>query len=163
MMSASDYLSVEFRLQAVGDDPWEVVVLSDRSSAIRVGRDDAASVMRVAREIDPASDADLRFIAHGPDDLRHLLAHLRGAHHLKSIELDEIASRVKYASEGPWVALLESGGGLGGSTAISVGEYGADPDMYLWIGSALATDEYFTLVAAMRQDIPALLAEVSSR
>jgi hypothetical protein len=58
------------------------------------------------------------------------------------------------------MAFIESDGGIGGSDVIRVSESDSEADMYLWMGTALASSAIFRFVAEGRQDVPAVLAAV---
>jgi len=102
---------------------------------------------------------DLVFIAHAQADVARLIAHLRGQLSVSQRELGVMEKRAAQASPGPWRAFLESDGGIGGSSVIWVSEADNEPDLYLWLGSDPASDADFEFVAAVRQDLPRLLAE----
>lgn len=125
----------------------------------------------------PAGANDLDFIAAARQDVPRLVAEIRrssgalGEHPdagLTDAELDEIVRRANEATSAPWEASVESRGGLGGESFIRTG--GVDdssPDMYVtlsyWKGppsSVPAGANDFDFIAAARQDVPRLVAEI---
>jgi hypothetical protein len=83
---------------------------------------------------------------------------------LEDDELDAIEARCRAASPGPWKAFVEGRDHWGGDDFIRVSDLDEEPDMYVsradagGIRPASVVDLDF--IAAARQDIPALLAEV---
>lgn len=77
-------------------------------------------------------------------------------------ELDVIEARCKAASPGPWKSFVEGRDHMSGDDFIRVG--GDEPDMYVSrhtsSGLRPASAEDLDFIAAARQDIPRLLAEV---
>lgn len=80
-------------------------------------------------------------------------------------ELEAIEARVRAASPGPWTSYVEGRDHWGGDDFIRISEQDDQPDMYVsrhGPGSALrpasTADQDF--IAAARQDIPRLLAEI---
>jgi len=79
-------------------------------------------------------------------------------------ELDAIEARSKAASPGPWRSFVEGRDHLGGDDFIRVSDDSDEPDMYVIRAEAGATrpasvaDQDF--IAAARQDIPTLVAEL---
>ena len=122
-----------------------------------------SAVMRVMRDLRPASEDDVTFIAHARDDVRRLVDAVRGIAPLSEEELRAIAARCNAASPGPWKAFLEEDGGIGGSNVIWVSDAEDQPDLYLWLGTKIAPRGDFEFVAQARQDIPRLLSELNAR
>lgn len=128
-------------------------------------------LLRVTRERAPASAADVEFIAHARQDVERMVEGLRGAVELTTEELQDIDTRCRRASPGPWMVSLESDGGAGGSNVITVGFDDSEPDLYLWRGGDwsswrhddVASDGDFEFVASVRQDIPKLLEALRSK
>lgn len=83
---------------------------------------------------------------------------------LSDAELDAIESRVLSASPGPWRAFVEGRDHWSGDDFIMVSEADGQPDMYVSRSDASGTWPASTpdldFIAASRQDVPALLAEV---
>ena len=121
---------------------------------IEAGR---TSDLRVTRDGNPASAADVDFVTSSRDDLERLVAHARGGSPSSAEQLDEIEERVRLAGPGPWHAFLQSDGGIGGTSVLRVSDEDDEPDMYLWRGDELASDADFELVAAARNEIPRLI------
>lgn len=162
-MSHDHLISIEARLNALGEGPWEVVTLSDGHPGFQVTTAvDGPLLLRVTRESQPANADDVQFIAHAPEDLRRLLNHVRGERRCSAKDLDVIKTRAGKASRPPWKAFLKSKGGVGGDSVIRVSEEDDEPDLYLWIDSEPAPDVYFEFVAAARQDVLELLEEAQS-
>lgn len=159
-MNELDLRAVEARLEAVAD--LEMRVAESTEGKIRiVGRlGDEEVEIEVRRDLMPAEEGDLRFVGGALADMRHLLRAIRSGEQPTSSEIAAIESRVASASPGPWTAFIETDGGQAGCDVIRVSERDDQPDMYLWTGSDLAPSRLFRLIAAARQDIPALLALV---
>jgi hypothetical protein len=104
----------------------------------------------------------VEFIAHAPDDLRRLIAHVKGEQRCTRDDLHAISNRVANTAPAPWRAFLKSEGGVGGDSVIWVSEADEEPDLYLWIDLEPAPDAYFEFVAAARQDMTELLEEAQS-
>lgn len=156
----SDVESVQVRLDAASGERWELTRDLDGRPAVRVvypgGLD---KVMRVCRDADDASPADVDFVAHSRQDLQYLLD-ARAGGPCSDDHLDAIAARADRASSGPWNAFLEEEGGMGGESVIWITNNDVEPDMYLRFASKLAPSDDLLLVGEARQDIPRLLAEV---
>jgi hypothetical protein len=79
-------------------------------------------------------------------------------------ELDAIEARCQAASPGPWRAFVEGRDHWGGDDFIRVSDLGEEPDMYVSraaeAGLRPASPADLDFIAAARQDIPKLLAEV---
>lgn len=73
------------------------------------------------------------------------------------LELQEMEARAAAAQPGPWKSWVEGRDFLSGSNFIQTGE-GADRGDDIEMGGATAEDQDF--MAAARQDIPRLIAEV---
>jgi hypothetical protein len=159
-MNESDLRAAEVRVEAVADLEMEVAEGADGRVRI-VGRlGDEEVEIRVRRDLESAGEGDIRFVAGALADLRRLLRVVRSGEQLTPGEFASIESRVEAASPGPWTAFIETDGGQAGCDVIRISERDNQPDMYMWIGSDLAPSPVFRLVAAARQDIPALLEYV---
>ena len=80
---------------------------------------------------------------------------------LTDAQLEDIRSRLEFATPGPWTSIVEGRDQLGGDSFIMIGTPDRrGDDLYLSRGShpASAADQDF--VAASRQDIPRLLGEI---
>jgi hypothetical protein len=80
-------------------------------------------------------------------------------------EIAAIEARVLAASAGPWTSYVEGRDHLGGDDFIRIGEQDALPDMYVSMfgpgpGQRTASVPDQDFIAAARQDVPRLLAEV---
>lgn len=79
-------------------------------------------------------------------------------------DLEAIEARCAAASPGPWTSFVEGRDHMSGDDFIRVGESDDEPDMYVSragagsVRPASAADLDF--IAAARQDVPALIAEV---
>jgi hypothetical protein len=120
--------------------------------------DGTGQLMRLTRDLQPASANDVTFVSAARQDIQRLIAALRLGDAVGDHELAEIERRCRAASPGPWQAFLESDGGIGGSSVIRVSDDDDELDLYLWIGKDLAPDADFEFVASAREDIPRLLA-----
>ncbi|MEV7211476.1 hypothetical protein AB0O31_00065 [Kitasatospora cineracea] len=89
---------------------------------------------------------------------------------LTDVELDAMEGRIAGATPGPWAALLETRRGIGGASCIQVGPGVAEQDdeMYLSrfiggrevLGPDRQSDADLDFIAAAREDMPRLVAEV---
>jgi hypothetical protein len=80
-------------------------------------------------------------------------------------EIAAIEARVLAASAGPWTSYVEGRDHFGGDDFIRIGEQDALPDMYVSMlgpgpGQRTASVPDQDFIAAARQDVPRLLAEV---
>ncbi|GHH77258.1 hypothetical protein GCM10017772_37790 [Promicromonospora soli] len=79
-------------------------------------------------------------------------------------ELDAIEARCKAASPGPWKSFIEGRDHRSGDDFIQVGDDADGPDMYVSrhtsSGLRPASAQDLDFIAAARQDIPDLLAEL---
>jgi hypothetical protein len=76
-------------------------------------------------------------------------------------ELHAMQQRVDAASKGPWQSFIEGRDHFSGDDFIRVGDFHDDePDMYVYRDRAPASDVDLDFIAAARQDIPRLIAEV---
>jgi hypothetical protein len=160
-MDADELAAIERRCRAASGETWEAMPLDDGTLGIRVVfRDGTYGIMRLSRDFQPASAADVAFVAAARRDIQRLIGVLRSGEPLGDQELEEIARRCQAATAGPWRAFLESEGGLGGSSVICVSDTEDAADLYVWLGATLAPDADFDFVASARQDIPRLLDAV---
>ena len=161
MMSEHEFAAIEARVAAATGDSWGPGLDEAGMPVVCVHlRDGAEEVLRVTRDRAPAGEDDVHFVAHARIDLQHLIASLGGAAPLPDEELDRIEARSARASPAPWTVFLEEDGGTAGCNVIWVSGNDDEPDLYLWLGPDLAPSADFEFVAAARQDIPSLLAEV---
>lgn len=72
-------------------------------------------------------------------------------------ELQIIEDRWKAARDGMWVSFIEGRDHLGGSSFIKVGEGESRTDDIELTGATVADQDF---IAACKQDIPALIAEI---
>jgi hypothetical protein len=161
VMSEDDLHTIEARAETASGERWLAGGDDDGATVVHVEhRDGSTSVMRLTRDLGPASEADVAFVAHSRDDIGRLVRAIRGQARLTAEDIRQIAARSDQASNGPWQAFLESDGGMPGSNMISIpgGDY--EPDLYLWLDTRIAPDADFEFVAHARQDIPSLLKEV---
>ncbi len=163
MMRQEDVRVISDRLAALSGEEWALGYDSDGVAAVSVrGRDGGEQMLRVKREFQNASVADVVFIAHARNDVRRLLAALRQATPMSADELSDIEHRMDEISPGPWMVSLESGGGLAGCNVITVSHEDDEPDMYLWLEGDLAPDPDWVFAAHARHDIPMLLSAARS-
>jgi hypothetical protein len=161
VMSEDDLLAIEARARAASGERWLPGRDADGAAVVHIQhRDGSTSILRLTHDCDPASAADVAFVAHSRDDVGRLVRAVRGQTALSAEDVQRIAARCDQASNGPWQAFLESDGGMGGSSMIWIGEGDYNPDLYLWLDSRIAPDEDFEFVAQARQDIPRLLDEI---
>jgi hypothetical protein len=160
-MRANELAAIEARLAAATGDRWRPGSDPDGVPVVYVGFPDGREdVLRITRERVPASIGDIDFIGHARRDLERLIGAVRGVADLADAELDQIEARLAGASPAPWRVFLEADGGIGGSNVISVSDGDDEPDLYIWRDGKLASDGDFEFIAAARQDIPDLIAEV---
>lgn len=160
-MRADELAAIEARLAAATGDRWQPGSDPEGVPVVYVGFPDGREdVLRITRERVPASIGDINFIGYARRDLERLIGVVRGVADLADAELDQIEARLASASPAPWRVFLEADGGIGGSNVISVSDGDDEPDLYLWRDGKLAADVDFEFVAAARQDIPDLIAEV---
>jgi len=149
------------RAAAASGTSWDLARTTDGEPSITVRFSDGRrESLRLTRDQQPASAADVEFVAHSRADVGRLSATLSGRDVLSEIELRAIEKRARQASPSPWRPFLETDGGTGGSSVIWVTDSDDEPDLYLWLGDSLAPPEDFEFVAAARADIPRLLAAV---
>jgi hypothetical protein len=155
-LGSIDVHAIEACAAATSGLRWELAADANGDPVVDVIRTDLTrGVLRLTREVVNAGIDDVRFVAFARADTEILLKHLRGQTSLNDRHLAEIARRYERASPAPWIASLESQGGLGGCNVISVTATDDDqPDLYLWFGDQLAPDGDWEFVAAARQDIP---------
>jgi hypothetical protein len=77
---------------------------------------------------------------------------------LTDSELDAIERRCAAASPAPWTAF--TGPGIGGPDFIRVSDDDGELDMYVERDGAPAAREELDFIAAARQDVPRLVAEI---
>ena len=164
-MSEIDLPAIQRRLAAATGDRWELNPNTVGGPAVDVQfQGGGHEVLRVKRDQAPAGINDVEFVAHARRDLERLVeGEQNAAAALTNVELAEIRARCVRASPVPWTAFLESDGGIGGCNVIRVSDGDHEPDLYLWLGDALAPDADFEFVSAARQDIPNLLMAALSR
>ena len=87
-------------------------------------------------DCDPASAADVAFVAHSRDDVGRLIRAVRGQAALSAEDVQGIAARCDQAGNGPWRAFLEPDGGMGGSNVTWIGDRRCrgDASPNLWRG-----------------------------
>jgi hypothetical protein len=73
--------------------------------------------------------------------------------------IDAVANR---AAPGPWTAFIEEVQPIGGPSVIWVGG-DDDPDMYLWLGTKIASPGDVNFVAHAREDVPTLVEAIRAR
>jgi len=159
LMTMESYLD-EIQARLVGIRGITAEVVSDPGGNAKILADAGGrrEELRVMRDLQTAGNGDVLFVGHAFSDVERLLEVVRSGTHLSVEDAAEIAIRITTASPGPWTAFIESDGGQAGCDVIRVSESDDEPDMYLWIGSDLASSAIFRFAAAARQDIPALLA-----
>jgi hypothetical protein len=139
-----DYIgAVAARVAAVADlETWLAEPVEGRPRIMgRLGSETVA--LDVRRDLEPAAENDVQFVASALTDLRRLLSAIRSGEQLAPDELSSISSRVEAASPGPWAAFIEADGGQAGCDFIRVSNSDDQPDMYLWIGSDLLHPQSF--------------------
>jgi hypothetical protein len=158
-----DLEAVQSRFAAATPGPW-VLADSGPDCCIVLAALHGPIRMYVRRDVEPAGREDIEFIAHLPDDVGFLLSALVAGFVRDSdaVRISEIESRATAATPGPWWEFLESRGGLGGSSMISVRSDEFSPDIYLWRETEIAPDADIEFVAHARQDVPHLVAAVRS-
>ncbi|HEY3718477.1 MAG TPA: hypothetical protein VGL39_28485 [Jatrophihabitantaceae bacterium] len=158
MSDEIDVASTVALMRAASADAWVMNDEAEGQPVILVRRlTEDGVTLRVTRDHSPALEEDVRFIAHAGQDVNYLVARLRDGRRGPMARIEEIETRCRLASPGPWRAFLESDGGIGGSSVIQVSESDGEPDMYLWLDDAPAPDAYFGFVASVRQDLQRLL------
>lgn len=164
MISDVELGEIEDRAASTTGVRWGPGRAPDGSHVITVELDDgSAQQISMTREREPASAYDVEFVAHGRNDAEGLIAFLRGTAPLSTEQLEEVARRCDRASPAPWKLFLESDGGVGGGSVIWVSDQDDESDLYLWAGSKPAAEVDFEFVAAIRQDLPRLIAEARGR
>lgn len=144
--------------------PWTVERGSDGVAHIRTGRTDGESRLFVRRDLVPADNSDVEFIALARAAVPRLLGALE-CEDVASIsegELDEIEAVVTAASAAPWRPFIEEWEPIGGCSMIWIGD-GDAPDMYVWLGDDIAPAPDIDFIGYSRQDVPFLIAEVRRR
>lgn len=75
--------------------------------------------------------------------------------------LRKLEALVEAATPGPWEAFLEEHGGLAGCSFIRMGSFDdAVPDMYVYHEEKIAPGRDLDFIAAARNYMPSLLAEI---
>lgn len=161
MISETELRDMQARADAASGDTWHPGE-ENGSPVVIVAADRERSVLTLRRDLAPASAADVAFVAHARDDLARLITALVGGAELTATEWATIAARSDSASPGPWTPFLTDDGGIGGSNVIWVSDDDDQPDLYIWIDSEPAPNGDYEFVAHVREDIPRLLAELSS-
>jgi hypothetical protein len=164
MISDVELAEIEAREAAATGIRWKLGSTQDGRKVVLIEFGDGSTgQISVTREDKPAGEDDVAFIAHSRDDVRALVASLRNESQIPFERLEDATSRCKNASPSPWKVFLESDGGVGGNSVIWVSDADAEPDLYLWVDSEPAADADFEFVAAVRQDLPRLLAAARER
>jgi hypothetical protein len=150
------------RLERSSPGPW--VPESGGSPTIRTGRPDGKR-FHIRRELDPASDGDVAFIARARSAIPRLLDALGGPGQpqVSDAELEAIDAAIARASGGPWTAFIEEAQPIGGCSMIWAGDEPDAADMYVWLEDAVAPAADIEFIATARQDLPLLLSEVRFR
>lgn len=156
-----DFLGIAERLGSLDSVEWESKVDSSGPVIEIVESHGTRRLLRVLREMQPGSTADVRFVAHSVADVTLLLSAARDGTSIGSAEVELMKARADGASPMPWCAFLESDRGMAGASVIWVTESDDERDLYLEIDGHPAPDSYFEFVAHVRQDIPALLEYLS--
>jgi len=168
-MDQAEGARIRERLRASSGTSWVAQLDDQMRPILRIAHANGTRAsLRVTRERSPASLADVEFIAHSHGDMGLLLDAFEGRTKPDQAKLELIAGRCEAATPGPWLVSLESDGGTGGSSVITVTHDDGEPDMYLWRGddwtcwntTDLASDPDYEFVATARQDIPTLLAHL---
>jgi hypothetical protein len=152
------------RLEAASPQPWTLAFDVDGSRYIQTSREGDESRLFVKRDLDPASDADLEFIALARNALPRLVQAVGSGQTdlVTPAELDAYEHAAARATVGPWTPFIEEREPIGGSSVIWAGG-DDDPDMYLWLGNTIAPAADIEFVAHARQDVPDLAAELRRR
>jgi hypothetical protein len=166
-MTRSKLLSVlaeiRERLAAASPAPWTLETDSNGVKHIRVGAEQGSAQLSIKRDQEPGDDADVEFIAMSRNVLPRLVSALDGKQRSVTIEeLDMIDAVANRATPGPWTAFIEEVQPIGGPSMIWVGG-DDDPDMYLWLGTKIASAGDVNFVAHAREDVPALVAAIKAR
>ena len=160
-MDDFDVAAVRRRVAAATPAPW-IVVNDSRGTHIEIPNRGPDTRVYIRRDREPADERDIEFIAHARSDVPFLLDLLLGTGMSDNAEkrLVEIETRASLATPGPWRAYLESLGGLGGCSMISVESDDYSKDMYVWLGSAIASDADIDFIANARRDVPDLVKQL---
>jgi hypothetical protein len=80
---------------------------------------------------------------------------------ISDVELDAMQQRADAASKGPWKSWIEGRDMTSGSTFIQIGgDDDREEDMYVDRDDGPTSDADVDFIAAARQDVPRLIAEV---
>ncbi len=157
-MTSRDYeppAELQAALDLLSSEKWVLGTKPDGEPAVAI-RGLARATWLVARhDTLPAPVADTRFLAHSLADVIALLASIKSRTPLPAAQFEEILARHRRATPGPWALWLETDGGTGGCNVITIAS--SEADLYLWIGDALAPDEYWCVAAHAYQQIPAMV------
>jgi hypothetical protein len=161
MISDARLTEIESRLAATSGSSWELDRTSSGAPVIKVRfANGSHHTLRITRESEPASLADVIFVVGAHRDVPRLVSAARGVARISEDDLATIEQACEEATAGPWKVFLEDDGGIGGTHVIWVSDRDNEPDMYLWLDDGLAPSGDFEFVAAARQDIPALIAAI---
>jgi hypothetical protein len=150
------------RLELTSPGPWHVVVDPDGTKVIATGRDDGG-YLEVKLEAEPAGEDDLSFIAMAHEALPRLLEALGEPSRVAVSEIAALEHTIDRASAGPWRSFIEERRPIGGSSMIWIGEESYGPDLYVYLGGAVAPADDIEFIAASRQDVPDVLEELKRR
>ncbi len=118
-------------VRAASGDRWAPTIDDTGVAIVHVEFNDGRSEMlRVTREQIPADARDIVFVGHCRRDVERLIWALRGEEQLTHEELNDTDQRCQEATAAPWRPFLESEGGIGGSSVITVSDRGDEPDIY---------------------------------
>ena len=182
MALSNETLDLLARLSARCDPPpWTAIVegrdQESGSSFIMVGEDqDRGEDIYVIRDSGPADASYLDLIAAARTYLPLLVEEVRTGEEQDPSEVDRVSTvlgdaeivaieaRCEAAAPGPWKSFIEGRDHDSGDDFIRVGERSDQPDMYVHRssheGTRPASAPDLDFIAAARQDVPRLVAEV---
>lgn len=161
MIEESTLRTIESRLALASGASWALSVRDGAPVVVVTYADGNEALMTAKRDSDSAAPTDVEFIGYLRQDLRRLLAHLRGVELVDRASLDEIQRRLNAASGAPWTEWLESEG-TAGDNIIWVSD-GDDRDLYLYLDGRLAPDDDYRLIALARNALPDLIGQAMRR
>lgn len=150
------------RLALASPAPWTVSHDSEGLTHIVTDRSEGENRLYIKRDLDPADDDDIRFIAMARNIAPRLAEALVTGDYasLSENELDEIEFVTDRASPGPWMPFIEQTAPIGGCSVIWVSGEDDVPDMYVWLGESIADSADIDFIANARTDIPGLVTAI---
>ena len=149
------------RASAASPGPWILGEAVDDRFIINTARSDGRR-LRIMRDLQPAGEGDVQFIAMARELIPRLLdvIETQAFDEVTTEDLDLFDEVVANASAGPWTAFIEDEQPIGGCSVIWAGDDPDGRDLYVWLDDEIAPAADFRFVAAARTDIPELLYEV---